>query len=130
MRFYKAAANTGTHIGSLWTADGTRLAQATFTNETRLRLAEGDVRRHPVQIQPDTTYIASYYAPNGHYSATKDFMWPGSSPGPHSLQRRSTRRRCTRSRNFGRTQNGVYAYGADEHLPDRLLRRRPTTGST
>ena len=34
VRFYKAAANTGTHIGSLWTADGQRLAQATFTGET------------------------------------------------------------------------------------------------
>ena len=31
MRFYKAATNTGTHIGSLWTATGTRLAQATFS---------------------------------------------------------------------------------------------------
>ena len=31
IRFYKSAANTGTHIGSLWTADGTRLASATFT---------------------------------------------------------------------------------------------------
>ena len=34
IRFYKAAANTGTHIGSLWPPTGTRLAQATFTNET------------------------------------------------------------------------------------------------
>ncbi len=34
IRFYKATANTGTHIGSLWTTDGTRLATATFTNET------------------------------------------------------------------------------------------------
>ena len=39
IRFYKAAANTGTHIGSLWSAAGTRLAQATFTNETASRLA-------------------------------------------------------------------------------------------
>ena len=34
VRFYKAAANTGTHIGSLWSATGTQLASATFTNET------------------------------------------------------------------------------------------------
>ena len=31
IRFYKAAANTGTHIGSLWTATGQLLATATFT---------------------------------------------------------------------------------------------------
>src|SRR6185436_15935844 len=34
VRFYKAAANTGTHIGNLWTSTGTRLATATFSNET------------------------------------------------------------------------------------------------
>ena len=36
IRFYKASTNTGTHIGSLWTADGQRLAQATFSGETRV----------------------------------------------------------------------------------------------
>jgi Domain of unknown function (DUF4082) len=34
IRFYKGKANTGTHSGSLWAADGTRLATAMFTNET------------------------------------------------------------------------------------------------
>ena len=34
IRFYKAAGNTGTHIGSLWTAERQLLAQVTFTNET------------------------------------------------------------------------------------------------
>ncbi len=34
IRFYKSTANTGTHIGSLWTASGQLLAQATFTDET------------------------------------------------------------------------------------------------
>ena len=27
VRFYKATANTGTHVGNLWTASGTLLAQ-------------------------------------------------------------------------------------------------------
>ncbi len=44
IRFYKAAANTGTHIGSLWSSAGTRLAQVTFTNETGLGVADRDVR--------------------------------------------------------------------------------------
>ena len=30
VRFYKAPANTGTHVGSLWSASGTLLASATF----------------------------------------------------------------------------------------------------
>ncbi len=31
VRFYKAPTNTGTHIGSLWSATGTLLATATFS---------------------------------------------------------------------------------------------------
>ncbi len=34
IRFYKSAANTGTHIGNLWSSTGTLLATATFTSET------------------------------------------------------------------------------------------------
>ena len=43
IRFYKASANTGTHIGSLWTATGQLLASVTFTNETASGLAAGDL---------------------------------------------------------------------------------------
>jgi uncharacterized protein YjdB len=67
LRFYKAAANTGTHIGSLWSADGTLLARATFSAET----ASGwqTVSLAPaVTVQPGTRYVASYHAPAGHYS--------------------------------------------------------------
>ena len=35
IRFYKASANTGTHIGNLWTASGQLLASATFTTRPR-----------------------------------------------------------------------------------------------
>jgi hypothetical protein len=34
LRFYKGAANTGIHVGSLWTATGERLATVTFSDET------------------------------------------------------------------------------------------------
>ena len=34
LRFYKAATNTGTHVGNLWTAAGSLLSSVTFTNET------------------------------------------------------------------------------------------------
>ena len=34
VRFYKSAANTGTHSGSLWNSAGPRLATVTFTAET------------------------------------------------------------------------------------------------
>jgi hypothetical protein len=34
IRFYKGSTNTGTHTGTLWSNTGTKLATATFTNET------------------------------------------------------------------------------------------------
>ncbi len=52
IRFYKATANTGTHVGNLWSSTGTQLATATFTDETALRVAAGelrDARRHQRQ---------------------------------------------------------------------------------
>ena len=67
IRFYKGAANTGTHVGHLWTGSGTPLATATFTNETPTGWQQVDFAQ-PVQIQANTTYVASYFAPNGNYS--------------------------------------------------------------
>jgi Domain of unknown function (DUF4082)/Fibronectin type III domain len=115
LRFYKASTNTGTHTGSLWTADGHRLAQATFANET----ASGwqtVTFSSLVPVQPHTTYIASYYAPVGHYSATAGYFYRAPAPGPnggaivdspplHAVQ------------NAGTTQNGVYSYGASSTFP-------------
>ena len=56
IRFYKAAANTGTHVVGLWTTSGTLLAQANSSNETAsgwqqvMLLEPGvDQRRHDVR---------------------------------------------------------------------------------
>ena len=68
IRFYKAAANTGTHIGNLWTLSGTKLATVTFTNETASGWQQA-LFSTPVPITAGTTYVASYFAPNGHYAA-------------------------------------------------------------
>ncbi len=67
IRFYKGPGNTGTHVGSLWSADGVLLARATFTDESAtgwqsVRFAT------PVPITPHTTYVASYHAPAGGYA--------------------------------------------------------------
>ena len=43
LRFYKSAANTGTHTAHLWSASGQLLATATFTGETVQRLAAGEL---------------------------------------------------------------------------------------
>jgi Domain of unknown function (DUF4082)/Fibronectin type III domain/Bacterial Ig domain len=70
IRFYKATANTGTHIGSLWSSTGTLLGQATFSGETASGWQQVTFAS-PVAIQPNTTYVAGYFAPKGHYSATE-----------------------------------------------------------
>ena len=44
IRFYKGTGNTGTHTGSLWSSDGTRLATVTFTRRDRDGLAAGQLR--------------------------------------------------------------------------------------
>ena len=67
IRFYKGVDNTGTHVGHLWTADGTMLAAATFTNETATGWQQANLAS-PVAITAGVTYIASYFAPNAHYA--------------------------------------------------------------
>ncbi|MEN3305917.1 MAG: hypothetical protein V7603_2119 [Micromonosporaceae bacterium] len=67
VKFYKGSQNTGTHTGSLWTSDGTRLATGTFTGET----ASGWqtlVFSSPVTITAGTTYVASYSSTVGYYA--------------------------------------------------------------
>ncbi|MFJ5958507.1 DUF4082 domain-containing protein [Paenarthrobacter sp. NPDC092416] len=98
VRFYKSNANTGTHIGSLWSSSGERLATATFTNET----ASGwqtTLFSQAVPVAAGQKYTVSYWAPNGHY-ATKDFQWAsfGSTAAP-----------LTVAGGFGAEPAGVYS---------------------
>ncbi|HEY5156050.1 MAG TPA: DUF4082 domain-containing protein, partial [Acidimicrobiales bacterium] len=66
-RFYKSAANTGVHTGSLWTSDGTLLASATFSGESGTGWQSVSFAS-AVPVTAGTTYIVSYNAPNGHYA--------------------------------------------------------------
>jgi hypothetical protein len=105
IRFYKAAANTGTHVGSLWSSTGTLLAQATFTTETASGWQQVNFST-PVTINPNTTYVAGYLAPKGHYSATSSaFASVGVSNPPLQALANTT------------TPNGVYAYTGTSIFP-------------
>jgi hypothetical protein len=73
IRFYKSQANTGTHIGNLWSNTGTLLATVTFTNETATGWQQATFDS-PVAVTAGTTYVASYYAPVGHYSFSPNFF--------------------------------------------------------
>src|SRR5262249_20169637 len=67
VRFYKGAGNTGTHVGHLWDSSGNLLATATFSGETATGWQQVYFAT-PVAIQVNTTYVASYFAPVGHYA--------------------------------------------------------------
>jgi predicted RNA-binding protein with TRAM domain len=106
LRFYKASANTGTHVGDLWNDSGTLLAQATFTNETASGWQQVSFSS-PVAVTAGTTDVVSYLAPNGHYSLTGGgFSTMVSTPPLYGL--------ATGSAPNG---NGVFAYGSSPAFP-------------
>ena len=73
LRFHKGAGNGGTHVGSLWSSTGTRLAQVTFTGETPTGWQRAALSS-PVRVTAGQTYVVSYLAPQGHYSSTSHFF--------------------------------------------------------
>jgi hypothetical protein len=86
IRFFKTAGNVGQHVGRLWTAGGTQLAQATFTGESPSGWQTVTFDQQ-VPIEAGKTYIASYHAPSGNYAALSDyFALVGHDNGPlHAL---------------------------------------------
>ena len=101
IRFYKGTQNTGVHVGHLWTASGTLLASATFSNESATGWQQVTLNT-PVAVTANTTYVVSYHAPNGFYAATgAAFATAGVLNPP--LEALS---------NTAAGGNGVYRYGA------------------
>lgn len=72
VRFYKAAANTGTHVGGLWTAAGELRGQVTFSGESASGWQQ-QAFSTPIAVSPGLDYIASYFAPVGHYARDVSF---------------------------------------------------------
>jgi len=106
IRFYKGAANTGTHVGNLWSSSGTLLATATFTNETASGWQQVNFS-NPVAITANTLYVASYFVSAGHYSADWNyFTTTGVDNGNlHAPE------------NGIPAPNGVFTYGAGSNFP-------------
>ena len=112
VRFYKSAANTGTHIGNLWSANGTLLARGTFEGESATGWQQLTFST-PVDITAGTTYVASYYAPRGHYSTSSAYFF---SPSPTGGNTMDTSPLHALSANNGGA-NGVYTYAGDTTFP-------------
>ncbi|MDR7309239.1 hypothetical protein J2S40_000297 [Nocardioides luteus] len=102
IRFYKGPGNNGTHVGSLWSATGTRLATVTFVGETASGWQEATLDQ-PVAVTAGETYVVSYYAPQGHYSATGGFFSTAWTSGDLSAPA---------------TTAGRYRYGAGGGFPE------------
>ena len=73
IRFYKGTGNTGTHVGKLWSATGTLLGSATFSSETATGWQQVAFAS-PIPVVPDTTYVASYFAPVGRYAFDSNYF--------------------------------------------------------
>ncbi|HNB35731.1 MAG TPA: DUF4082 domain-containing protein, partial [Anaerolineales bacterium] len=100
LRFYKGAGDTDTHVGHLWAANGTQLAEVTFTNETASGWQEMELPA-PVAISADTTYIVSIFSsPTGYFAIT---------PGGLSTAVINSPLKALASGEDG--PNGVYKYG-------------------
>jgi hypothetical protein len=106
LRYYKSAQDPGTHTGSLWSSTGTRLATATFTNET----ASGwqtVIFAQPIALSAGTTYVASYHS-NGRYAVTSNYFTSSRTNGPLTAPSSATS-----------GGNGVYTYGANSLFPTK-----------
>jgi hypothetical protein len=76
IRFYKGAGNTGTHVGHLWSATGAQLGAATFGGETTSGWQQVSFAQ-PIAVAANTTYVASYFAPNGGYAQDRGYFASG-----------------------------------------------------
>ena len=103
VRFYKSTANTGTHVGNLWSSTGTRLATVTFGSETASGWQQASFST-AVQITANTTYIISYHTNVGSYAADANYFAtaPVDSPPLHAPTSPVA------------NGNGVFAYGTSQ----------------
>ena len=106
LRFYKSVANTGTHVGNLWSNSGTLLATVKFTTESASGWQQVTLSS-PVAITAGNTYVGSYFAPAGHYSFDANyFAKSGMDHAPlHALADNADGR------------NGIYIYSSKSRFP-------------
>jgi hypothetical protein len=106
VRFYKGQSTTGTHIGTLWSSTGTKLATATFTNETATGWQQVNFAT-PVAISANTVYVISYHTNVGNYPFTAAYFGSaGVDSAPlHALS------------NSAAGGNGVYRYSTTVVFP-------------
>ena len=103
LKFYRSPSDTGSDVLDLWTATGTKLASATFTN-TAASGWQTVALSTPVAIAANTNYIVSYHT-TGAYVATNNFFTTDLTSGVLTAPSTTT---------VG--GNGVYSYGGTSSI--------------
>jgi hypothetical protein len=111
VRFYKGTTATGSYVGNLWSAQGARLATATFSPGSATGWQQASFAT-PVAIQANTTYVASYYTSIGRYAADQSYF----------TGRSVTRGPLTALADGTSGSNGVYRYGTSSGFPTSSYR--------
>ena len=73
IRYYKGSANTGTHVGRIYTAVGTKVAEVTFIGESASGWQTATLAT-PLNVTAGAIYTVSTYAPMGGYAYTSGFF--------------------------------------------------------
>jgi hypothetical protein len=73
IRFYKSADESGTHVGKIYSASGSLLAQVTFSGESASGWQQQALNT-PLTINANTTYVVSVNTGNTCYVATNGGM--------------------------------------------------------
>jgi hypothetical protein len=95
IRFYRTAANTGPHVGTLWGPNGEVLARVSFPRGATTGWQHAEISP-AVAVTAGVTYVASYFAPAGRYAADEHYFDEGLDTATLSMPAGA----------------GVYAYGS------------------
>jgi len=101
IRYYEPANSPGATTGHLWTRRGQLLGSVTFTNQSGTGWQQANLST-PVSISANTTYVVSYYTPNGGYAFTYNYFAGAVQNGPLTAPQGN---------------NGVYCYGDSSCFP-------------
>jgi hypothetical protein len=136
VRFYKAAANGGVHVGRLWRTNGVPLAEVTFAAETASGWQSAAIP--PVPVAAGQTYVVSVFMPQGHYGVDAGFfnedfeLWPfralaNGEAGPNGVYLYGASGFPTSS--FGASNYWVDAvFDVDDHRAPTIVDRHPAPG--
>ena len=111
VRFYRSSANSGPHSVRVWSARGGLLRKANAPTGTAPGWQTVTLAK-PLPVTAGRTYVISYHAPHGRYSAdTEYFASAGRVTGP-----------LTAPASSAAGGNGVYAYGPAGSFPRSTYR--------